>query len=277
MLHRVVDGDCLSMICQYYRRDASLLVYLNQLRSPYLLHEGDFLYIPPDNNDGILRSGVLSLADIQATRDARGRRARTESKPAEYLKNRSVFSQTSLSTAPPQKSRLLEVKSVLDLKSRVPFLGRERDAGPQVADAPPQRTNLFFSWPAEGRYVRGFSLGGPKPHKGVDIAAPRGTRIFAAEGGKVLFSGSWRGSGYGNLVVIDHGGSFSTLYGHCSKVLVASGQMVEKGDPIALVGATGRSTGNHLHFEVRYKGIATDPEKYLPERNGRAIALRRAP
>jgi murein DD-endopeptidase MepM/ murein hydrolase activator NlpD len=296
MLHRVVEGDCLSMICQYYRRDASLLVYLNRLRSPYLLHEGEFLYIPPENDDGVIRSGTLTLADIQATRDARSRRALTESKPPEYLKSRRTSLEPKLRAVsssdlgdespvdssselgeggPNEEHGLLHVKSVLNLKSKIPFLGGKRESSREVADAPPRQTRLGFLWPAQGRFARGFSLARLRPHKGVDVSAPRGTPIYAAESGKVLFSGPMRGSGYGNVVVIDHGAGFSSLYAHASKILVSGGQVVERGDPIALVGRTGRSTGNHVHFEIRYNGIAINPEKYLPEREGRAIAFRR--
>ncbi|WP_312692505.1 M23 family metallopeptidase [Caproiciproducens sp.] len=101
-------------------------------------------------------------------------------------------------------------------------------------------------------------------HSGLDLGAPKGTPIHAARDGvvsSVVDSGS---SGYGYHVVIDHGDGMVTLYGHCSKVYVRSGQVMKKGDVIAAVGSTGRSTGNHLHFEIRVNGKAVNPRSYLP-------------
>jgi murein DD-endopeptidase MepM/ murein hydrolase activator NlpD len=98
-------------------------------------------------------------------------------------------------------------------------------------------------------------------HSGLDIAGNYDSSILAANNGQVIFAG-WRG-GYGNTVLINHGGKIFTLYGHCSKLLVSAGQTVKVGDIIAKVGSTGASTGNHLHFEVRIDGSPVDPLKYI--------------
>ncbi|SMG46447.1 murein hydrolase activator EnvC family protein [Paenibacillus aquistagni] len=100
-------------------------------------------------------------------------------------------------------------------------------------------------------------------HSGIDMAAPAGTSIYAAESGVVVLAEWW--SGYGNCVIIDHGQGLWTLYGHIRSggIKVEKGQKVKVGDKIAEVGSTGRSTGNHLHFEVRLNGERTDPEPYL--------------
>lgn len=100
-------------------------------------------------------------------------------------------------------------------------------------------------------------------HEGIDLGAVRGTKIRAALDGTVLFV-RFSSSGYGYQLAIDHGGGLITLYGHCSKILVAEGQTVHAGDIIAEVGSTGRSTGNHLHFEVRVDGEKQNPRNYLP-------------
>lgn len=101
-------------------------------------------------------------------------------------------------------------------------------------------------------------------HEGLDIAAPYGTTIRAAASGKVTMSE--RNGGYGRTVVIDHGRGISTLYGHASKLLVEAGQTVKKGDPVAKVGSSGRSTGPHLHFEILLYGSPADPLQYLDEK-----------
>lgn len=106
--------------------------------------------------------------------------------------------------------------------------------------------------PIRGRYIF---------HSGIDIATSYGTPIHAAASGIVIMSG-WYG-GYGNAVIIDHGGGYSTLYGHCSALFVSKGQRVAQGSSIASVGSTGMSTGPHVHFEVRYNGSPIEPRSKL--------------
>lgn len=122
-------------------------------------------------------------------------------------------------------------------------------------------------WPASGRISDKFGYR-KDPftkrntfHDGLDIGADYGASIKAAADGKVTFSGLK--NGYGRMVVIDHGRGISTAYGHASKLLVKAGQEVKKGDIIAKVGSSGRSTGPHLHFEVRLYNTPVDPLKYL--------------
>jgi murein DD-endopeptidase MepM/ murein hydrolase activator NlpD len=98
-------------------------------------------------------------------------------------------------------------------------------------------------------------------HEGVDFMADAGTPIYASAGGVVDYAALH--PQYGNMVEIDHGNDIVTRYAHASKLLVKVGQVVRRGEKIAEVGSTGRSTGNHLHFEVRYKGIAQNPVRFL--------------
>jgi len=113
-------------------------------------------------------------------------------------------------------------------------------------------------WPLPGgRVSRGFSGG----HAGIDMFAPHGTPIYASVAGEVIFAG-WNSGGYGNLVLVDHG-SFVTAYAHMSEVRSSVGQQVSQGQLLGLEGSTGRSTGPHLHFEVRIGGRAVDPDGCL--------------
>lgn len=98
-------------------------------------------------------------------------------------------------------------------------------------------------------------------HEGIDIAVPMGTKIGAAMNGEVEFVGVQEG--YGNVIILRHSGGLETLYGHCSKIEVKKGDKVNTGDEIGKAGSTGRSTGPHIHFEVRVNGKAVDPLKYL--------------
>ncbi|MCE3235515.1 MAG: Peptidase [Vampirovibrio sp.] len=103
--------------------------------------------------------------------------------------------------------------------------------------------------------------GSPRFHGGLDIAAAAGTPVYAPQAGVVMFSGYY--GGYGNVVVLNHGNSLYTVYGHNSQLLVQPGQNINRGQPIALVGSTGRSTGPHLHFEVHYNQQYLNPVTYL--------------
>ena len=104
-------------------------------------------------------------------------------------------------------------------------------------------------------------LGGRRQHNGVDLAAPTGTPVYATADGRVGMA-QWYSS-YGNYVQIEHGGALQTRYAHLSSYTVAPGDMVRKGDLIGYVGSTGRSTGPHLHYEVRVAGEAVDPTPYM--------------
>ncbi|HXF81920.1 MAG TPA: peptidoglycan DD-metalloendopeptidase family protein [bacterium] len=118
-----------------------------------------------------------------------------------------------------------------------------------------------FIWPARGRLTSRFGWRRWRHHDGIDIAAPYGAPITAARDGVVVFSGWYQA--YGRAIIIDHGQGLQTLYGHAARLLVRTGQRVTKGQIIAHVGSTGRSTGPHLHFEVRINGRPVNPIKYL--------------
>lgn len=125
-------------------------------------------------------------------------------------------------------------------------------------------------WPVSGRLSDSFGnrkdpfTGRTAFHEGLDIGADNGTKIQAAASGKVILAERY--GGFGRAVIIDHGRGLKTLYGHASKLLVRVGQIVKKGDVIAEVGSSGRSTGPHLHFEVMLYDTPVDPQQYLDEK-----------
>jgi murein DD-endopeptidase MepM/ murein hydrolase activator NlpD len=116
-------------------------------------------------------------------------------------------------------------------------------------------------WPVSGPVTSPFGWRWGRMHEGIDIGVPSGTPIGAAAAGTVIYAG-WM-SGYGNLVVIDHGGGLSTAYGHQSSIASSVGQQVGQGQVIGYVGCTGHCFGPHLHFEVRVNGSPVDPLGYL--------------
>lgn len=120
-----------------------------------------------------------------------------------------------------------------------------------------------FDLPVYGyTFTSGFKWRWGKLHSGVDLAVAEGTPVYAADNGKVIVAED-SGNGYGNYIILDHQNGFKTLYGHNSKLLVSVGDIVAKGDKIALSGNTGNSTGPHLHFEVHVNDEKVDPQQYL--------------
>jgi murein DD-endopeptidase MepM/ murein hydrolase activator NlpD len=163
----------------------------------------------------------------------------------------------------------LDPASVETLESRAARL--EADLQIYEAALRERSARVPSIWPVDGEStdsfgVRGNPFGGGSAefHPGQDIAAPRGTPVFAAADGTVLQSG-WQ-NGYGQTVVIDHGNGLTTRYGHLSKIEVVAGQTLKRGDELGQVGSTGRSTGPHLHYEVRISDVPVSPQHYLPAR-----------
>ena len=158
------------------------------------------------------------------------------------------------------EERLSTRRSSIDLLAET--MRREfPGAASYASDSAPHTTPSI--WPAAG-YVRspyGLRFNGTEFHQGIDIAADMGTPIVATADGVVTTAG-WNG-GYGNMVDVDHGGGIVTRYGHASAVAVTVGQQVRRGEVIAYVGSTGRSTGPHVHYEVRVDGQPVNPAGYL--------------
>ncbi len=138
-------------------------------------------------------------------------------------------------------------------------LARNRDrlaSTPTIAPANGHLSSLFSG----SRYHPVLRIS--RPHKGIDIAARTGVPILAAAAGRVVFSGN-KGNGYGNMVEIDHGYGYVTRYAHASRLAVRNGQQVKRGEVIANVGATGLTSGPHLHYEVELDGRQVDPLNFI--------------
>lgn len=124
---------------------------------------------------------------------------------------------------------------------------------------------ILFDWPVDSaKFSRGFMPNKrPRPHLGIDLAAKRKTNILSAQTGNVAYAG--RGfNGYGRFIIIEGKNNFATFYGHLDKILVSTGDHIEKGQLLGLMGDSGRAHGVHLHFEIRHDLKPIDPLDYLP-------------
>lgn len=161
-----------------------------------------------------------------------------------------------------------EVISKLYEKVEVKKTTRSTSGGVFVASSEMNtgsKVNLGISLirPVSGSVTSRFGQRWGRGHKGIDIGAPKGTPVKAAAGGTVILSSYGYNGGYGNYVILDNGSGVQTVYGHCTSLNVKVGQTVSQGQTIATVGSTGRSTGNHLHFEIRVNKVAQNPQNYL--------------
>jgi murein DD-endopeptidase MepM/ murein hydrolase activator NlpD len=122
----------------------------------------------------------------------------------------------------------------------------------------------YFVWPANKHYLSGFDFSPDTNHRGIDLAGNTGEPIYAVDAGVIVYSG-WNPYGYGNMVMIDHGNGWQSLYGHMNSISVVCGQSVDMGTTIGTIGSTGRSSGSHLHFELMHSQYSkVNPWSFLP-------------
>ncbi|WP_204106666.1 MULTISPECIES: peptidoglycan DD-metalloendopeptidase family protein [Spirulina sp. CCY15215] len=212
---------------------------------------------------GAIEGNTLSKPSLMVPVEDR-RQNRNQNLPVTPSTERSNSSQTPLVATAPAPSqgynRLLEMPAGQTVEPQIPPL-EDRDR--YLPDSP-QVFNGYM-WPARGTLTSGYGPRWGRMHKGIDIAAPTGTPIYAAGSGEVVSAG-WNSGGYGNLVDIRHPDGSLTRYAHNSKIIVRQGERVEQGQQISLMGSTGFSTGPHLHFEVHPSGSgAANPMAFLPK------------
>ena len=248
-IHVIESGDSLWSLASQYNLELDSIIGSNSLSDINKLKLGTKLRIP--NQDGIYvkidkKDTVSKLAEKYGS-----------SKDAIYAANMML-----------ESAALVEGKEIFLPGARVPSVTQTKGSS-GIAKKTTARISggVKFRWPVVGRISSGYGwrrnpFGTRRTfHAGLDISAPKGRSIVAAAAGKVVHSG-WMG-GYGYTIVIAHIDGTNTLYGHCSSLVAKRGQSVKSGELIARVGSTGRSTGNHLHFEARTKGATQNPLKYL--------------
>lgn len=257
--YTVKQGDSLWSIANQYNLNVDTIVGCNSLRNINMLKLGLELRIP--NQDGIFVK-VTKNVTLSKLADKHGSTlddviiANRVDDPKKINVGQEIFL---------PGGKIVEVVRVENTRRRNVRSNRRSSSSRKRGKT---TSHQRLSWPTAGRISSPFGwrrnpFGGKRRrfHSGLDIAAPRGRSILAASGGRVVHSG-WM-SGYGKTVVIVHSNGMSTLYGHCSSLVVKRGSIVRRGQLIARVGSTGRSTGNHVHFEVRINGRPVNPIKYL--------------
>ncbi len=223
--HKVRKGETLWRICYTYQANMKKVCRLNRIRDPGHVVVGQKIFIP----------GAESVRRVEVS-----------------------SAQTGSSGAARQKKSAASGKK----KASKPA-ARPVDPQPSRHKRTASAENLRFIWPVKGNVTSWFGPRKGRPHDGIDIAAPKGTHVRAAEAGRVIYSDNGL-SGYGNLIIIEHPGGFHTVYGHNSRNRVDVDEQVSKAQVIAEVGNTGRASGYHLHFEIRKNERAVDPMHYLP-------------
>lgn len=136
-----------------------------------------------------------------------------------------------------------------------------RSVSGRLSERPRLATQGLLQWPLRGVLYGRFGKKGREPHDGIDLAAPEGTPVRTARAGRILYAGEQKG--YGNIVIVDHGDNLMTLYAHNRDLRVRTGQKVRDGQVVATVGQSGKTSGPHLHFEVRREGLPVDPLDFL--------------
>ncbi len=243
--YTVVKGDTLWSISKKFDVKMNLIISTNNLTEISRLSIGQVLKIPISNLDISQAEGY----DLKS---------KTEDVIYYVKKGDSLWS-----IARDYNVKLDAIISANHLLDASKISVGQRLLIPQTSEA--RNKIINFIWPVQGRITSNYGIrtfnGRQEFHSGIDIGAPSGTNILAAESGTVAFSGYMRG--YGNVIILSHENGYSTVYAHNSVNLVKKGQYVTKGSIIAKVGMTGNATGPHLHFEIRSSGKPINPLSYL--------------
>jgi len=265
--HKVVSGESLYTICKSYNLSLSEIRKANpSLRADGKIYSGDILIITKINNvvnivyteyeerieEMLYETTILyddTMYETQTRVQQNGIVGLRNIKANVYYINGSESSYEILLADPPTQEPVDEI--LVKGTVPIPYVLKLANSGGMAL--PLSSYTVTSDYGPRNTGIEGASTF----HNGIDLAASYGTPIYASAAGQVSFSGS--SGGYGLLVKIKHDGGVETRYGHCSTLLVSSGEYVEKGQVIALVGSTGTSSGNHVHFEVRINGEPVDP------------------
>ncbi|MAG12156.1 MAG: hypothetical protein CMI52_05140 [Parcubacteria group bacterium] len=241
----VKPGDTIGAIAERFGVSVETVLWENGLSSRSRIRPGDILKILPTTGvkhtvkKGDTLNKIANKYDVEIDKILATNRLDPESKIA-------IGESLLIPDGRP-------IRRAVPVSRRSSFAVRAPVAVPSASDS---GTELL--WPTSGRVITQYYHG---RHSGLDVDGHYDSPIYASEGGVVATAG-WNRGGYGNYIIIDHGGGLKTLYAHASKMFVVKGQRVSRGEVIAMVGTTGRSTGTHLHYEVRVGNRRMNPLRY---------------
>lgn len=255
--HIVARGETVYQIAQRYGVEPGTLVRLNRISPPYRLSPGQRLILPT----GAARAGNTTTVN-RAARQTSPRAVSRTVTPAQASSSRNQTPQTAGRTGTTRPAAAPAPRKVLP-----PERVEVKRAPPTSASVkPPPASSGGFIWPVNGRVLSKFgALGKGLQNDGINILARRGTPVRAIQNGVVAYSGNEL-RGFGNLLLIKHSGGWISAYAHNDKLLVKTGQRVRRGQVISRVGSTGSVDKPQLHFELRRRNRAVDPERYLGRR-----------
>ncbi|NCO11976.1 MAG: hypothetical protein COZ34_00465 [Candidatus Pacebacteria bacterium CG_4_10_14_3_um_filter_34_15] len=248
IVHTVEEGDTISSIAQRYGLDTSTILWENNLTSTSKIKPGDSLNILPIN-------GVRHKVQRGETIYSVGKKYGLDESQVQVIVDYPFNEFLNDETFELAIGQYIMVPDGVKITKSIPIVTR---VAYQTPDAGSVTALGSFVWPAAGKITQSYSF----YHKANDIANRSGGSILAADSGTIVAAG-WDPSGYGNKILVDHGNGFSTLYAHLSLIQVVIGQRINRGDVIGQMGSTGRSTGTHLHFEIRQGGILLNPLNFL--------------
>lgn len=281
----VYAGDTVYSIARRYSLPVRELIEANNLKPPYELVPGSILRIPGGGTDYVVQKGdTLSVLARRLKVNFNALAAINNKKPpfglqvGERLRLPSVKDGAVAGTPPAgPPGPIVAVSPNARPNSKetvmsVPPLPSQPPAEPSVIPPPPPRSGTAFLWPVKGEVIAEF---GPLPNRGqhndgINIAAPKGTPVKAADNGSVAYVGNEL-KGFGNLLLVKHADGWITAYAHAERLLVKRGEMVRRGQAIATVGMSGNATQPQLHFEIRRGTEAVNPSEYLRDTIAMAI------
>jgi lipoprotein NlpD len=265
--HQVRRGDTLYSIAFLYGFSIEELAAWNGLGPPYTIYRGQTLRLVPPHRQ-VARAAPPPPASRPKPRLGAPVRSSPPSTSVSQPKLRSLPKTTAPVRAdPPPVAGAAPVSEPVSRPAKVAVTS----APPAPPSAPEPRAadpHVFWSWPADGRLIRGYDAGSAGK-KGIYIAGEEGEPVRAAAAGKVVYSGSGL-SGYGRLIIIKHNNDFLSAYAHNRKLIAKEGQWVKKGEVIAQMGNTDTDR-TQLHFEIRKRGRPVDPLHHLPRRQGAGV------
>ena len=260
-IYNVKEGDCLWTIARAHDMYISEIVQTNNIQEDAILALGQSIILNKStplisvvaNVEGTENVAIPYQTKTENSNSISGIKVKTEGQNGEKF----IAYTATIRNGILEKKDILEEKIIKEAVDKVIVKGPRATQLASRSGSSGGVSTGRLNWPVSGSISQ--SYGGR--HTGLDIAGSSGTRIVAADGGVVTFTG-WQGN-YGNLVIISHGNGLVTRYAHCSSISVSSGQRVSQGQKIATRGSTGHSTGPHLHFEVMQNGSFRNPINYL--------------